>query len=66
MDNAIEWIATAKPPNDPKRAKVGAIDAVVEADQLKAVALQMINDAADGKLDWKTVVRSNKKSDQTE
>ncbi|MDQ7048729.1 MAG: enoyl-CoA hydratase-related protein, partial [Enterobacterales bacterium] len=53
VDNAIEWIATAKPQRPEAALKVGAIDAVVEADQLKAVALQMINDAADGKLDWK-------------
>jgi len=52
-DNAIEWIATAKPQKPEAALKVGAIDAMVEADQLKAVTLQMLNDAAEGKLDWK-------------
>ncbi len=53
FDNAIEWIATAKPQKPEAALKVGAIDAVVEADSLKQVALQMVTDAADGKLDWK-------------
>jgi 3-hydroxyacyl-CoA dehydrogenase / enoyl-CoA hydratase / 3-hydroxybutyryl-CoA epimerase / enoyl-CoA isomerase len=53
FDNAIEWIATAKPQKPDAALKVGAIDAVVEQDALKQVAIQMVTDAADGKLDWK-------------
>jgi len=52
-DNAIEWIATAKPQKPEAALKVGAIDAVVAPDSLKDVAIQMVSDAADGKLDWK-------------
>jgi len=52
-DNAIEWIATAKPQKPEAALKVGAIDAVVAPDTLKDIAIQMVSDAADGKLDWK-------------
>ncbi len=52
-DNAIEWIAAAKPQKAESALKVGVIDAVAEAEQLKTVAIQMISDAADGALDWK-------------
>ncbi|PWK46391.1 fatty acid oxidation complex subunit alpha FadB [Pleionea mediterranea] len=51
-DNAIEWIATAKPSKPDAALKVGAIDAVCEADQLQAVTLQMVKDAINGSLDW--------------
>lgn len=51
-DNAIEWIATAKPCKPDAALKVGAIDAVCEADQLQAVTLQMVKDAINGSLDW--------------
>lgn len=53
FDNAIEWIATAKPQKPDAALKVGAIDAIVEQDALKEIAIQMVSDAADGKLDWK-------------
>jgi len=53
-DNAIEWIATAKPQKPDAAQKVGAIDAVVAPESLKDVAIQMVTDAADGKLDWKS------------
>lgn len=52
-DNAIEWIATAKPQKPEAALKVGAIDAVVAPESLRDVAVQMVTDAADGKLDWK-------------
>lgn len=52
-DNAIEWIAMAKNHKPEAALKVGAIDAVTAPEKLRDVALQMINDAADGKLDWK-------------
>ncbi|MGX5172484.1 fatty acid oxidation complex subunit alpha FadB [Aliikangiella sp. IMCC44653] len=53
-DNAIEWIAMAKPHRPEAALKVGAIDAVCEPEQLREVAIQMAEDAATGKLDWKT------------
>lgn len=52
-DNAIEWIATAKPQKPENALKVGAIDSVVAPELLKDTAIQMVSDAADGKLDWK-------------
>ncbi len=52
-DNAIEWIATAKPHKPENALKVGAIDSVVAPELLKDTAIQMVSDAADGKLDWK-------------
>ena len=52
-DNAIEWIATAKPQKPEAAQKVGAIDSVVAPEALKDTAIQMVTDAADGKLDWK-------------
>ena len=52
-DNAIEWIAMAKPHKPEAALQVGAIDAVTAPEDLREVALQMVNDAAEGKLDWK-------------
>ncbi len=52
-DNAIEWIATAKPQKTEAALKVGAIDAIVEQDTLATAAIQMAVDAASNKLDWK-------------
>ncbi len=52
-DNAIEWIAMAKTHKPEEALKVGAIDAVTAPDALRAAALQMVEDAANGKLDWK-------------
>ena len=53
-DNALEWIAMAKPYKPEDALKVGALDAVVAPEQLKDVAIQMVTDAAEGKLDWKS------------
>ncbi len=52
-DNAIEWIAMAKPHKPEEALKVGAIDAVCEPEKLRNIALKMVEDAASGKLDWK-------------
>ncbi|MBV1908780.1 MAG: fatty acid oxidation complex subunit alpha FadB [Kangiellaceae bacterium] len=51
-DNAIEWIATAKSQKPEAALKVGVIDAVVAPESTKDIAIQMVTDAADGKLDW--------------
>jgi len=51
-DNAIEWIAMAKPHKPEEALKVGAIDAVTAPEALREAAIKMVEDAADGKLDW--------------
>ncbi len=53
-DNAIEWIATGEQYPAAEALKIGAVDAVCEPEKLREVALRMLQDAADGKLDWKT------------
>ena len=52
-DNAIEWIATGEQYPAEDGLKIGAVDAVCEPGKLREVALRMLHDAADGKLDWK-------------
>jgi len=52
-DNALEWITTAKPKKPDAALKSGAIDAVTTSEHLEAAALSMLQDAIDGKLDWK-------------
>ena len=52
-DNAIEWIATGEQYPAEEALKLGAVDAVCEPGKLREVALRMLQDAADGKLDWK-------------
>ncbi|HUL79856.1 MAG TPA: fatty acid oxidation complex subunit alpha FadB [Vicinamibacteria bacterium] len=52
-DNAIEWIAGGEQWSASDALKVGAVDAVAAPADLRAVALGMLEDAADGKLDWK-------------
>lgn len=51
-DNALEWITTGKDQRPEDALKVGAIDAVVAPENLEAAAIQMLNDALAGKLDW--------------
>ena len=52
VDNAIEWIATGKEYQAVAAFDVGAIDALVPSNQLRAAADQMIRDANNGKLDF--------------
>jgi 3-hydroxyacyl-CoA dehydrogenase/enoyl-CoA hydratase/3-hydroxybutyryl-CoA epimerase/enoyl-CoA isomerase len=59
-DNAIEWIATGEQYPAEEGLKIGAIDAVCEPGKLREVALRMLQDAADGKLDWKKRVEEKK------
>jgi len=52
-DNAMQWIAGAVE-NKPKAAmKDGVIDAIVARDALTASARDLLDQAADGKLDWR-------------
>ncbi|MCL4808392.1 MAG: fatty acid oxidation complex subunit alpha FadB [Thermoanaerobaculia bacterium] len=59
-DNAIEWIATGEQYPAAEALKIGAVDAVCEPDKLREVALRMLQDAAEGKLDWKSRVEEKK------
>ncbi len=52
-DNAIEWIAGGEHQDAATALKIGAVDAVVAPSDLRDVALAMLEDAAQGKLDWK-------------
>jgi 3-hydroxyacyl-CoA dehydrogenase/enoyl-CoA hydratase/3-hydroxybutyryl-CoA epimerase/enoyl-CoA isomerase len=52
-DTAIEWIAGGEQWPAADALKVGAVDAVVAPADLRDAALAMLEDAADGKLDWR-------------
>jgi len=52
-DNAIEWIAGGKENRADAALKVGAVDAVVKADKLHEAAVDLVNRAISGELDFK-------------
>ncbi len=52
-DNAIEWIAGGEAQKPEAALKIHAVDAVVAPDKLKAAALKLLTQAAEGKYDWK-------------
>ncbi|MEB3767304.1 fatty acid oxidation complex subunit alpha FadB [Acinetobacter sp. MD2] len=52
-DNAIEWMALAAPKKAAAALKDGAVDAVVSDDKLRDAALDLIQQAMSGRLDWK-------------
>ncbi|WP_028081403.1 fatty acid oxidation complex subunit alpha FadB [Solimonas soli] len=52
-DNAIEWIAGGEQQKPDAALKVHAVDAVVAPDKLRAAALKLLQQAAEGKYDWK-------------
>ena len=52
-DNAIEWIATATPKKAADALKDGAVGAVVTEDKLREAGLDLIQQALNGRLDWK-------------
>lgn len=60
-DNALEWMTTGRDRNGAKALSEGAIDAVVEADNLHNAAREMLVSAIEGKLDWQAR-RAQKKS----
>ncbi len=51
IDNAVEWMCTGATKRAAPALKEGAVDAVVNADQLKAGAQSIIEQCAAGKLD---------------
>lgn len=52
-DNAIEWIAAGEQQKPEAALKVHAVDAVVAPEKVKAAALKLLQQAVDGKYDWK-------------
>ena len=51
-DNALEWMTTGKDCKADKALKVGAVDAVVTAENLFEAALSVLKDAIAGDFDW--------------
>ncbi len=52
-DNAIEWIATGEQYGAEAALKVGAVDAVVAPEQVRDASLRLLQNAIQGKLNWK-------------
>jgi 3-hydroxyacyl-CoA dehydrogenase/enoyl-CoA hydratase/3-hydroxybutyryl-CoA epimerase/enoyl-CoA isomerase len=52
-DNAIEWIAGGNPVKSDVALKMHAVDAVVAPDKVRAASLSLLEQAIDGKRDWK-------------
>lgn len=52
-DNAIEWIASGKENTAQEALNVGAVDAVVKAEQLEAAARDLLKRAISGEIDYK-------------
>ena len=52
-DNAIEWIAGGGQFKADAALKIRAVDGVVTPEQLKAAAIGLVNQAVEGKYDWK-------------
>ena len=50
---SLAWITTGAPQKADAAQAAGAVDSVVEPEQLRATALQTLNDAVAGKLDWR-------------
>jgi len=53
LANGLEWITSGAAQKADSALAVGAVDAVVEPDVLRATALQCLNDAVSGKHDWR-------------
>ncbi|PCI62207.1 MAG: fatty acid oxidation complex subunit alpha FadB [Gammaproteobacteria bacterium] len=51
-DNAIEWISTGKIHKAAQALAVGAVDAVVEPENLRSAAISMLTQAIAGDLNW--------------
>jgi 3-hydroxyacyl-CoA dehydrogenase / enoyl-CoA hydratase / 3-hydroxybutyryl-CoA epimerase / enoyl-CoA isomerase len=52
-DNAIEWIAGGEQYGADVALQTGVVDAVVEPDKVRDAALHLLNQAIEGKRDWK-------------
>ena len=53
LETALTWITSGAPQKADGAKASGAVEAVTEPDVLRATALQMLKDAASGKLDWR-------------
>lgn len=53
VDNAIEWITSGKQQKSEASLKAGAVDAVVEPEQLRQAALSLLQQCLAGKLDFR-------------
>ncbi len=53
IDNAAEWIAGGSEQRPDAALKAGAVDAVVAPELLRDAAIDLVNQAIAGKLDWK-------------
>jgi len=51
-DNALEWIAGGTENKPEKALQIGAVDVVVEPDILRVAALDLLDRAIGGELDW--------------
>lgn len=54
VDNAVEWIAGGTQNKAAAALKVGAIDAVVAPDKLEEAAVDLLRQAASGRIDYKS------------
>jgi len=54
-DSALEIIAAGKDVGADEALKIGLVDAVVNSDKLHAAALAILQQAIDGKLDWRQI-----------
>ncbi len=54
VDEALMWIAAGKDQRPDAALKAGAVDSVVEPDQLRGAALTTLQRAIDGKLDYQS------------
>ena len=50
---ALEWIAGGTSNRHEAALKVGAVEVVVEPDQLRDAALDLLSQCIEGKIDWR-------------
>lgn len=55
LDSALEIITAGKDVSGPQALKLGLVDAVIETEKLPQAALQIIEQAISGALDWRQV-----------
>ena len=57
-DNALEWAAAGDEKKPDEALKAGAVDAVVEPEQLKEASMKMLMKAIQGELNWQSRVKN--------
>jgi 3-hydroxyacyl-CoA dehydrogenase/enoyl-CoA hydratase/3-hydroxybutyryl-CoA epimerase/enoyl-CoA isomerase len=58
---AVEWISDGKPRNADTAMAQGAADAVCDPSELRATALALLRQAADGAIDWRAAQQRKRK-----